>query len=318
MSFAKRLYSLALRTYPEDFRDENQEEMLGTLADLADARKGKGPLRQAISLAYNGNRFRWMHATGGSVTQTFRYGLAWGALILIARQAGLGLNDILRRLSQPWRHPSLVEIALFLGWLVVLGLLVTGRRKWGLGLLLAVLAGYVATSTDLALGYGGRFSLPFTLHFFLPVALPLLFAFLPPAKVVRWPVRWAAALVLLFTVVPPLSMVYQQHADSLFAFLVYGAAGGVPGYALFAGVLLVGIFVLLASISDPRWAVAVTLLAFEPVFQGFIRLMTGLANGGVTFLMDCIWLLIPAVGIPAGALLLSLWARRRAVPRRAG
>jgi hypothetical protein len=317
MRLSSRLYSVMLRAYPRDFRDENREEMLGTIADLHDSGESKCVLLQAISLGYNGNRLRWLRATGGSVAQTFRYGLAWGVMVLIARQAGLGLNDILRRVSQPWRHPTPIEIASFLGWLLVLGLLVTGRRKWGLGLLLLVLAGYVATSTDLALGYGGRFSWPFTLHFFLPVALPLLCAFLPPAKVVRWPERWAAALVLLFAVVPPLTMVFLEHADSLPAYLVNSTAIGVAGYAQLAGVLPVGIFVLLASLSDPRWAVAAAFLVFVYLIQNLLQLATNLGNGGVGFLSDDLGVLIPAVAIPAGALLLSLWARRRAAPRRA-
>ena len=37
MRFADRLYSLALRACPRDFRDDNREEVLGTIADLRDA-----------------------------------------------------------------------------------------------------------------------------------------------------------------------------------------------------------------------------------------------------------------------------------------
>jgi hypothetical protein len=71
-----------------------------------------------------------------------------------------------------------------------------------------------------------------------------------------------------------------------------------------------GVFVLLASLSDPRWAVATTLLVFVRLVREFIS-----EAGRVTGLGGYSGVLMLAVLIPAGALLLSIWARRRAVPR---
>jgi hypothetical protein len=313
MTFANRLHSLALRAYPRDFRDENQEEILGTLADLRDAHEGKGPLRQAISLSYGGNRLRWLHATGGSIAQTFRQGLAWGVMILIARQAGLGIQGVLRSLWLPFSRPSLAEFALTVGWLAVFGLLVSGRRRWGLGLLGAVLAGYAANEVTRSLGYGGPFSWPFTLHFFLPTALPLLLAYIQPPKGVRPSRTLGAAVLVLATALPPLSILFGPGLADHFARLSPGAASYAAWGVQFGLCLIVGVFTLLASLSDPRWAVVTTLVAFQPVIYEAITEIAGgpgfPGNAGLVLLVTL---------LPAGAWLLSLWARRRAVPRRAG
>ena len=141
---------------------------------------------------------RWLHATGGSVAKTFRQGLAWGVLLLIARQAGLGLHDIVRRsldgayahFATQWDRLAIADIALTAGWLIALVLLARGRRRWGQSVLGAVMAGYLVTRVVLALGYGGPFSWPFTLHFFLPTLLPLVCALLWPKRPMRTP-GWA-------------------------------------------------------------------------------------------------------------------------------
>ncbi|MHB9150982.1 MAG: hypothetical protein ACYC33_13060 [Thermoleophilia bacterium] len=135
---------------------------------------------------------------------------------------------------------------LALGWLLAFGLLASGRRRWGLGALSVVLIGFVVHSVQTALGYGGPFSWPFTLHFFLPVLLPLLFAYAWPsgsARLRAW--SWSLILVLVL-VVPPLSSVR------------------LPGLELLLGAG-VALTVLAMSLSDPRWAVATGLVVSVPV-----------------------------------------------------
>ena len=158
MRFAHTMYSLALRAYPGDFQDESREEVLGTIADMQAVGEKRGMFRQAVSLGYNGNRLRWLRATSGSVSQTLRQGMAWGVLLLIAWQAGLGVYELLRSLWLPWARPSLLQIALVIGWLAVFGLLVSGRRRWGLPLLGLVLAGFITREVVFSLSYGGHFS----------------------------------------------------------------------------------------------------------------------------------------------------------------
>jgi hypothetical protein len=212
---------LALRAYPRDFRDDNREEVLGTIADLRDAGEARGVVRQTISLGYSGNRLRWLHATGGSVAQTFRQGLAWGALILIARQAGLGLQDLFKQ--SPFGHPSLSGIALTAGWLVVFALLVGGRRKWGLMLLGVVMAGFVAERFAFSLNYDGPFVWQFTFRFFLPPIVPLFFAYLRPAKPVRASWRLGAALLVLAAAIPVVTLLFPSSPAN-FPQLSYRAA----------------------------------------------------------------------------------------------
>ncbi len=307
MSFATRLYSLALRAYPRDFRDENREEVLGTLADLRDAGTGKGPLRQAISLGCSGNRMRWLHATGGSLAQTFRQGVAWGVLILIARQAGLGLYDVARSLLLPgWQRPSVASLVLTLGWLVVFGLLASRRRRWGLVLLGLVLAGYVANSVVAALDYGGPFSPLFTLSFFLPVLLPVLCAYAWPERSVRVRLPLALTILVLAALVPASSILFDAR------WLASAGSGLVSWGIQFGTCLIVGLFVLLASLSDPRWAVAMTVIAFDPILnEATYEIYRGRDLSGY------LGVVLLAILIPTGALLLSFWARRRALPRRA-
>jgi hypothetical protein len=312
MRLTNRLYSLALRAYPRDFRDDYRDEVLGTLADLRDAREGKGVLRQTLSLGYNGNRLRWMHATGGSVAQTFRQGLAWGVLILIARQAGLGLQEVFKGWFYPFGDPSLATIALTVGWLLVFGLLVTGHRTWGLAVLSAVIAGFVAERVAFKLSYGGPLSWPFTLRYFLSTTLALLFAYLRPAREVRLPLRLGAALLILAAAVPPLSMLFNPALIDVFPGLNPQAANLVYWAIQFACYVMLGGFVLLASLSDPRWAVTTTLLVFVQLIQEFISEL-----GSVSGFAGYSGVLMLAIMLPAGAALLSFWARRRALPWRA-
>ena len=311
MRFADRLYSLALCAYPRDFRDENREEVLGTIADMRDAGEARGVVRETVSLGYGGNRLRWLRATGGSVAQTFRQGLAWGALILIARQAGLGLQEIFMQWYYPGGHVSLPGIALTAGCLVVFALMVGGRRKWGLVLLGLVMAGLVAQRVALSLSYGGPFSWQFTFRLSLPPIVPLLFAYLRPAKPVRASWRLAAALLVLAAAIPVVSVLFGPDLPFHFSQVSLRAASYIAWGIQFAFWLCLGVFVFLASLSDPRWAVATTLPVFVRLIREFI-----LEMGRVTGFGGYSGVLMLAILVPAGALLLSFWARRRAVPRR--
>ena len=317
MRFADRLYSLALRAYPRDFRDDNREEVLGTIADLRDAGEARGVLRQTISLGYSGNRLRWLHATGGSIAQTFRQGLAWGTLILIARQAGLGLQELFMQWYYPFGHPSLAGIALTAGWLLVFVLLVGRRRKWELLLLGVVMAGFVAERVAFSLTYGGRFVWRFTFQFFLPTIVPLLFAYLRPAKPVRASWRLGAALLVLAAAIPAVTLMFGPYLTDYpglthyFPQLSLRAASYVAWGIEFGSYLLLGVFVFLTSLSDPRWAVAATLLVFVRLIDEFVSEI-----GRVLGFSGYSGVLMLALLIPAGALLLSFWARRRAIPRR--
>lgn len=312
MRFADRLYSLALRAYPRDFRDDNREEVLGTIADMQDAGDKQGMFRQAVSLGYNGNRLRWLRATDGSVSRTVRQGVAWGVLLLIARQAGLGIYELVRPVWLPWARPSLlphypqadlslVEIALMIGWLAVFVLLVSGRRRWGLPLLGVVLAGFVSREVVFSLSYGGHFSWPFTLNFFLPVLLPLLCAFVWPERSPRLSLPLVAMILIVAALIPAAQV----------AFWNAGLANPWHGLASWAlQVSLCGVaavFAILLSLSDPRWAMAGTVVAFQPVIREIIAESTGNRLSSAFLLVA----LVPIV-----AMLLAFRARRRALPRR--
>lgn len=297
MISADTLYALALKAYPRAFLCENQEEILGTLAELNEAGKDRGRLRQALSLGYNGNRTRWLQGTGGSIARTLRQGIAWGALILVAREAGVGLHELFQGGFLP--SSFLAVVGLTAGWLAVFALLVLGRRKSGLVLLGVVLAGYVADGITRSLAYGGHFSMGFTLHFFLPVTLPLLLTYVRPKARVRLSIPWALLLLIFASIVPALNP---------------GPLVGLPSMAAWAielgACLFIGIVVLLLSISDPRWAVATTLLVFVRLISELIHELNSIDGfagyAGVLML---------AIGLPAGCLLLSVWARRRTALR---
>lgn len=289
MKTKDRLCSLAFRAYPPDFRREYREEMLGTIADRRDAGECRSRVHEAAVLAFHGLRLRWSRATGGSVASTLRQGLAWGVLALVARQAGLGIAEVTRPLVQGWGDRSLVAAALLAaGWLLVFCLLATGRRRWGLGALAVVLAGFVAHSVQVALGYGGPFSWTFTLGFFLPAALPLLPALAWPPAPFRLPSGVVAAALFLAVLIPPLSSVRSP----------------LLGVAIAA---VVGSGVLLAALADPRWAVATALVIFVPVVQSLIP-----AIGSGRVVQAGAGALMILVLVPTSAVYLSLRARRTA------
>jgi hypothetical protein len=201
-------------------------------------------------------------------------------------------------------------MALTAGWLAMFALLVSGRRKWGLMLLGVVMAGFVAERVAFSLDYGGPFVWQFTVRFFLPTIVPLFFAYLRPAKPVRASWRMGAALLVLAAVIPVVTLLFLSSPASVPP-LSYGAASYIAWGIQFAFWFCLGVFVFLASLSDPRWAVATTLLVFVRLIREFI-----LEMGRVTGFGGYSGVLMLAILVPAGALLLSFWARRRAVPRR--
>lgn len=301
MRFADRFCRWALRAYPRDFQDVSGEEVLGTIADMQDVGEKRGMFRQAVSLGYNGNRLRWLRATDGSVSQTLRQGMAWGVLLLIARQAGLGVYELLRSFWLPWARPSLLQIALVIGWLAVFGLLVSGRRRWGLPLLGVVLAGFITREIMFSLSYGGHFSWPFTLNFFLPVLLPLLCGFVWPDRPVRFSRPLIAAILIAAVAIPAARVAFWNVGfDSLW----YGYAWWGIQVAL---CLMAAVFAILVSLSDPRWAIAGTVVAFQPVIREIIAESAGNRLSGAFLL---------AALVPIVALVLAFRARRLAVPRR--
>lgn len=301
MRFAHTMYSLALRAYPGDFQDESREEVLGTIADMQAVGEKRGMFRQAVSLGYNGNRLRWLRATSGSVSQTLRQGMAWGVLLLIAWQAGLGVYELLRSLWLPWARPSLLQIALVIGWLAVFGLLVSGRRRWGLPLLGLVLAGFITREVVFSLSYGGHFSWPFTLNFFLPILLPLLCGFVWPDRPVRFSRPFIATILIAAVAIPAARVAFWNVGfDSLW----YGYAWWGIQVAL---CFIAAVFAILLSLSDSRWAIAGTVVAFQPVIREIIAESAGNRLSGAFLLVA----LVPIV-----ALVLAFRARRLAVARR--
>ena len=292
MRIVDRLYSLALRVYPQTFREEHGEEMLATLAEVRDTGESPHHLRQIASLLFGGNRQRWLSSSNGSLVTTVRQGLAWGVLVLVARQAGLAVNDLIQPFLRGWDDPfSLTYLSLALGWIAAFCLLASGRRRWGLAVLAIVACGFAYESVQLALSYGGPFSLPFTLHFFLPTVLPLLAACVWPSRGVKlsaW--FWPPALVLA-ALVPPIS-VLSGPFESPFAF-----AFPILSIALVpVGALLV-LTMLVVSWSDPRWAVASALVITVFGGQAIVASLAGsdpVQNG---LQITALWIVVPAAAI---------------------
>ncbi len=121
MRIVDRCYFLTLRAYPQAFRKEHGEEMLATLAEARDAGESPHHLRQLVSLVFGGSRQRWLSSSNGSLVTTVRQGLAWGVLVLVARQAGLAVYDLIQPFVRGWEDPfSLTYLGLALGWIAVL------------------------------------------------------------------------------------------------------------------------------------------------------------------------------------------------------
>ncbi len=174
----------------------------------------QGALRQAISLGYNGNRLRWLRATGGSVSQTFRQGIAWG---VVAPDRPAGRTGDLRvgqaalaSLGSAFLPPALPTGAGLCDRDRPDGRLVGGVRPAGLR---ATEVGAGATRSwswpgsspgevACSLSYGGHFSWPFTLNFFLPALLPLLCAFVWPDRAMRFSLPLIALILIVASLIP--------------------------------------------------------------------------------------------------------------------
>ena len=302
MRLRDRVYALALRAYPAGFRESHQEEMLATLADMGEAGEARNHLRHVASLLFDGGRQRWLDSTGGSLAATVRQGLAWGVLVIVARQVGFAAIDVFRPLIRGFSDPDVLShILLLIGWTAAFCLLASGLRRWGLAALGAVIVAFTAYRVDMALGYGGRFDLPWMLSFILPTVAPLLAACVWPARGVRLPAwSWAPALALA-AVIPQVSLLGRLGQDALGSHAYFAVQVAV---AVCAVVLLV-----VMAVSDPRWAIATCGVLSVFGARSLTRLgmdQAGLATLGTAL---ALWVVIPAAA--------ALFARRirRAVDR---
>ncbi len=284
-----RLYFFALRAYPQAFREEHGEEILTIVAEAQDADEPRHHVREVTSLAFGGNRQRWLSSTSGSLATTLRQGLARGVLVLVARQAGLAVYESIQPFVRGWEDSfSLTYLLLALGWVAAFCLLALGRRGWGLAVLTIVVCGFVYDSVQLALSYGGPFSLPFTLHFFLPVVLPLLAACVWPSHGVKLPVWSWVPILALASLVPPISVLFGPFPSE------FGFAFPVPDVALVAVGALAALIIFVISWSDPRWAVAVALVLTVFGGQALVTILAGsdpVQNG---LKIAALWILVPA------------------------
>lgn len=130
------------------------------------------------------------------------------------------------------------------------------------------------------------------------MVLPLLFAYLPPKRPVRLSLPVAVIIVAAAALVPSRTILHTLP--------------GLSGWAIeVAACVIVGAVVFLASLSDPRWVVMITLLVFVPLIREFLP---ELSRGGG--LASYSGVLLLAVLIPLSALTLTLRARRQMTPRR--
>ncbi len=304
MTISERSYHLALRAYPKGFREIHGDEMLTTLAEMREGGKERGRLRDLASLVWGGGRQRWLSSTGGSFAATVRQGLAWGVLLLVVRQFGLAAQDVWRPGVNGWLagDPYLVaHILLLSAWLVTFCLLAGGSRRWGLAALTTTLTGFVYVRVDLALSYGGRFDLPWTLGFFVPVVLPLLAAYAWPAHGVKLRPRWWPAWLVPAAFLAPLSM------------LGYGWGAGLGQLPLAWTLVAVGALAVLTAIvlgfSDPRWLPALALLLIAYVVKDAIPVM----SGRNLLIDDIVPLAVVGIIVPSVCLLIVRQVRERVI-----
>ena len=191
---------------------------------------------------------------------------------------------------------------MIVGWVAVFGLLASGRRRWGLSLLGVVLAGFVARQVMFSLGYGGPFSWPFTLNFFLPVLLPLLCSYFWPRRPVKFSLPLITAIMIAAVLIPAAQVALWNVG------LAYNPWHGLAAWAIEVGACVIAaVFAILVGLSDPRWATAGAVVAFQPVVRE--AMAEGLGNR-----LSAVFILV--ILIPIVALLLAFRARRRAVPAR--
>lgn len=86
MTSAERVYRLALRAYPPEYRRERGDEILGTLAEMQSGSTRPSP-RQVAALAVCGVRQRGLLATGGTRAGVWAEGCRLAALVLLVAAA---------------------------------------------------------------------------------------------------------------------------------------------------------------------------------------------------------------------------------------
>lgn len=271
MKLTERLVSLMLRTYPPSFREEHEEEILGTVAERRDAGESGHPARDLASLFFGGMRQRWLASTDGSLAATLRQGLAWGVLVCLVREAGFAASDLIRGLVNGWPDPDRpVHLLVAAGWVLTFCLLASGRRRWGLASLTLLFAYFFFSAVrELVALDEAPFSLTFALRLLPPVLLPLLAAYVWPSRGVRLPAWSWLPLLALATIVPPVSTLTLGVSNTLFGFVV-----AVPSALIAAAAILGAIFVLAATWSDPRWAVGAVLVLAETVARSLLSDLT--------------------------------------------
>jgi hypothetical protein len=271
-----RFYSLVFHAYPEGFRREHGEEMLGTLADMRDAGDSRSLFRQTASLFLGGHRERWLNSTGGSLAVTVRQGLAWGALFVLAMRAGgrivqtgYGLVSILSNgwgglfseyvatgITPTW---LLLEAVLALGCLAAFLSFASGRRGLGLWLLGVIAVASVAQSYLLHMAYQAPLDMELpllwpTMREAITTMAPLALAALLWPRGFRFAVRpsaWLLGLGLVWGLAGLSTIWWQESLHGLFEFFF------LP-HPLTLLVVVLGMLVL-GLLSDSRWAVAIGL-----------------------------------------------------------
>ena len=151
--------------------------------------------------------------------------------------------------------------------------------------------------------FDGPFSLSVALRLFPPVLLPLLAAYAWPSNGVRLPAWSWAPMLALATIVPAVSM----GSWSTLSWGVWGThlfAVYVPYVALAAVTVAAAAFILAASWSDPRWAVAAALVVSQ---LGARLLLSSLGGEGLVGSMPQVLLLL--VVVPAAAIFMARRAR---------
>ncbi len=311
MNKRDRWYRLVLHAYPRDFRQDHGQEMLTTLSDMREANRGRGALRDLASMLWGGGRQRWLTGTGGSLSITLRQGAAWAVLVLIARQVGLAAQDVFGSLIKygqvfSFGMGAAILVPLLVGWLATFCLLASGRRAWGLAALTATLIGFTYCRIQITLDYGGRFDLPWTLGFFLPVVLPLLAAYAWPPKGMRLRARWWMLWLVPSAVIGPLSGLGWTWGPSWFAQMP------LVWLLTVVGALVIGLTALIMGLCDPRWLVAAALLVMAWEAKHALPVISGRS----LFLDTIVPLVVLWVFIPGICFLVVRLVSKRAVRAR--
>jgi hypothetical protein len=274
VSFAERVYRAALSAYPAEYRAERGDEVLGTLLEATEGRRGPD-VREVGGLLADGYRRRVL----ASVTPAhgaLRAGAAWAALALAtltAAVAGVGIvrEDHLAASLPPALAPHLHVLGLALSpWFAAFAITAVGAlaalaasaRRTALGL---SVAGALLQVWEAAFGPGAGFA---GAHGHLAV-----YAWTNVSTLPREPWHWLVPSLLLPTCIllagSPTAPRTGVRAARMAAALVLAAGltlatdhlyGGVAGLAI----VLVPLLAVAVAVSplDPRPAFAcVALLA---------------------------------------------------------